>query len=118
MYVFTSLINCYSFVVEGAKLEIETTRIFGCWKHYFSHNLNTNVIGLEFVGIFGCCRHYSIISNTNVVGFKSAFVSTFSSISRLVVNKVPVALTSMLESKVKALDMPHFSKPFIINFGI
>jgi len=80
--------------------------------------LNTNVIGLEFVGIFGCCRHFSIMFNTNVVGFQSAFASTFSSISRLVVNKVLVALTSMLESKVKALVMPHFSQPFTINFGI
>ncbi len=73
-YIFTFLINCCSFVVEGVKLEIEATRIFGC------------------------CGHISIMFNTNVVGSESAPTSTFSSISRLLVNKVLMALASMVYS--------------------
>ncbi len=60
--------------------------------------LNTNVVGLEFVGILGCCRHSFIMFNTNVVGSESNSASTFSSISRLLVNKVVVALASMVYS--------------------
>ncbi len=66
--------------------------------YLFFAMLNTNVVGLEFVGILGCCKHSFIMYNTNVVGSESTFVSTFSSISRLLVNKVVVVLTSMVYS--------------------
>ncbi len=60
--------------------------------------LNTNVVRLEFAAIFGYCGHISITFNTNVVGSESALTSTFSSISRLLVNKVLMALASMVKS--------------------
>ncbi len=96
MYVFTFLINCCNFVVEGAKFEIEATRIFVVENNFIFVLLNTNVVGLEFARIFGCCKHSFIMFNINVVGFESTFTSTFSSISRLLVNKMPMALASMV----------------------
>jgi hypothetical protein len=84
--------------VEGAKLEIEATKNLVVEFYLFFAMLNTNVVGLEFVGILSCCRHSFIMFNTNVVGSESTFASTFSSISRLLVNKVVVALASMVYS--------------------
>jgi hypothetical protein len=80
--------------VQNLKLKLQKYLVVEFY--LFLAMLNTNVLGLEFVGILGCCRHSFIMFNTNVVGSKFAFASTFSSISRLLVNKVVVALASMI----------------------
>jgi hypothetical protein len=84
--------------MEGEKFEIEATKILVVEFYLFFAMLNTNVVGLEFVGILGCCRHSFLMFNTNVVGSEFVSTSTFSSISRLLVKKVVVALASMVYS--------------------
>ncbi len=80
--------------MQNLKLKLQEYLVLG--NNFVFVLLNTNVVGLEFARIFGCCKNSFIMFNINVVGFESASTSTFSSISRLLVNRMPMALASMV----------------------